>query len=306
MPAPTELIRAAVPAEVVAERYAAVTGFIDILPSFYADPSSVSTSFVGTGRDADRATLVTVEEATEDVAQGTIGNYNPADNRWRFFPEYVRPDEAPALRRLYAEYLGPMIREYALAEADEGKRPFADVHHPATRLVRRNLKRQLSGLPIAELLARPAALEKIQPVAPDGTAGARQIGIDEGTIIIPTLNPGGPMHMEMEQVSPYEAVPVGYGANLTRASYMTLLCMGVIVENPKHPGHTMRTMRQLVLARRDPGGSTLWHPDTDIVGDTEWTDALRPAIGIIAAAANDYKDFSPMLCAITRNAFDAF
>jgi hypothetical protein len=288
-------------AAVVAERYAAASGFAEIDPSYYADQSKVVVDYEVRGRDADQAHVVLRDYTSLKEAAAVVGTYNPAESRWRFFPEFVEKAEQQGLRRLYS-YLGPLASNEAIAKGMQAGTPIADPYHSATRKVRAVLRQQLKGCDMTELLQRPEAQAHSFDLShmPGGAA----LIVDEGSMTFPTLNPRGPAYAEIEHVAPGETITT-HCLQLQRAAELTILCVNALAEDPQNPGRTVRGLRQIMLARRASEDAELWLPDLSVITRKEWEDTFRPVVGTLQAADERYPYFSPMLASIAYNTIDA-
>jgi hypothetical protein len=290
-----------VEAAVIAERYAAVSGFAQIAPSNYADQSKIDVVYEAGGRDADQARIVLKDYDTMRYATAAVGAYNPAESRWRFFPEFVEDGQQQGLRRLYS-YLGPLASNEAIAKGMRTRTPVADPYHTTTRKVRSALRQQLKGFNVTGLMQRPEAEAQVFHL--DHAPGGAVVAVDGGSMVIPTLNPSGYEYSQVERVAPDETITTPT-ALVRRASELTVLCVNVLLEDPENEGHTIRGLRQLVVASRADGDSELWLPNSSVITQDEWQETFQPILGTLQAADQRYPYFSPMLASIAYNTIDS-
>lgn len=298
MATPNELLAGVVPAATVAERYAATTGITEVTPAYFSDPSAVQVHHRAFGRDGDFAGILTHDPLSGAVAGGVVGTYDPAINRWRFFPEVVMADEARPLQRLYAGHLGPLAARAGAAEADELGETFLDVFGEQTRAVRHNLHGQLRGLDTIGLLERPGVVDNLSDL---NDAPGPVLETDQATIVFPTLSIGGSAQVDIERLGLDDGITHGADAVLQPVARLTLMYQNVIVASPGHPGRRIRSARQLIVARRGEGDVLV--PELGVIGMDEWT-PLRNVAATLVSAANNIPNFSPMHCAVARRALD--
>jgi len=271
--------QATIDAAEVAERVANVRGRFDLLNPDPATGAAPQTLFNIEGEaTANRAVVAVSHGNTLEPGQpgaprtfsADIGHYDPADQTWHFYPEYIEPYEVPILEDHYTE-----LSTHSQAQHDEATESFINLRHPLTVQARAET---------AAILQQSGVAEQVIARRNDGRTAATRI-VDSATSYRLALmaNPFG-------ETTAASTPPDMYG-DILQVHYE-----GVLVDD----GLTLvRDDPCITIARRDPDDRATWVPNTDLISPDEWN-ALAHTPELLLGYKQFAADFSVEDCAMVH------
>lgn len=212
-----------------------------------------------------------------------IGHYDPAQQNWMLYPEYVMPNEQQALST-ELEQQADISHSMLMAEAQAGK-PFADLRHPLTMQVRKEM---------AEILRSTGIASRLIADNPTDFFGDPRRS-DEFTTYTLALTPklSGPgVGTELCSDDAQRNDPSQYGMSFDQT--LTVAYDGLILDRN---GSSTRAHQYVHIASRSMDDENVWMPDLTIITPDEW-DALSHVPKALLGYKHQDPKFSAELCAI--------
>lgn len=285
----------------IARRVTLVTGDVGVSPDvelgpdthqevFFglADDRSASTAVVNISRFSKHKTVRNGQEVPEwsGGSYAHIGYYDPVEQKWMLYPEYVLPEEIQAISKeleIQAE-LGHIMLQ---AEAEIGM-PFVDLRHPLTVQAHKEMSEVLIRTGLA------SALIDRHPVDHFGNTRRSDDFTTFGFSLTPRLSgPGIGAEACFDEAQ--RDNPAQYG--ITYDQNLTVSYRGLILERNKG---TSRAKQYVHVASRSMDDEKVWIPDLAVVTTDEWE-----LISHIPTRILDYKkqdpNFSAEHCAVVQH-----
>ena len=252
-----------------------------------ADDRQTGSAVVNLKRFATTTRLVNGQEVPEwsGGRYAHIGYFNPAEQAWKFYPEYIKDNEKQRLSEAFDE-MGEVGTTFLRAEAEEGK-PFVDLRHPLTVQAQKEM---------SDLLKRAGVCKKLIVGNPIDVQGNSR-RTDEYTSAVLTLSPklSGPgVGAEICTDESQRTDPSQYGIDFDQ--FLTVSYRGLILNRA---GHTLRARQLVHIAERSMDDENVWLPDTEMITIEEWN-ALAEAPQRLLEYKKQNPDFSAEHCAVVH------
>lgn len=212
-----------------------------------------------------------------------IGHYDPVQQNWLLYPEYVKPDERQALTA-EIEQQAEISHSMLVAEAQSGK-PFIDLRHPLTIQARKETAEILTNSKVGSRLIADNSM---------GSLGnhARSDDFTTCAIAITTKLRAPEIGSELYLDELQRADPWHYSVSFSQR--LIVAYRGLILDAD---GGTIREDKYIPIASKSTDDKNEWIPNQKLITPAEW-DILSHAPKALLEYRCLHPDFSAEHCAV--------